>query len=75
MNLRQLLNVAYAHLVKLMGRDIVDEILAEKRWSEMTDFERARAERKQIAIATGAWRGQSALVGAMGLPQGRRRPT
>lgn len=73
MNLRQLLNVAYAHIVKLMGRDIVDEILGEKRWSEMTDFERGRAERKRLAMASGAYQGQKALVGAMGLPQGRRQ--
>lgn len=76
MNLRQLLNVAYAHISKLMGRDVVDEILAAKRWEDMTPAERKREERKRIAMQTGAYQGQAALVGQMGLPQGRRaRPT
>lgn len=77
MNLRELLNVIYAFVMK--GRtpeqkSALDAVLAEKRYADMDERERARFDRKMEAMRTGAYTGQGSLVGAMGLPQGRQRP-
>lgn len=75
MNLRTLLNVTYAFVMRGRNADQrreIDDILAEKRYADMDDAERARFDRKMIAIQTGAYTGQRSLVGAMGLPQGRQ---
>lgn len=76
MDLRRFINAVYAYVMKGRSsseRDTLNGVLLEKRWEDMTMAERQRAERKALAIQTGAYQGQSSIVGAMGLPQGRRR--
>lgn len=70
MSFRRLLNLAYDHLVDGMdakGKANMELLLRAPFDYELTPEEQARAERRRIAMRTGAYEGQSGLIGAFGL--------
>lgn len=69
MTLRRLINVAYAHIMRdrtPTEKQDLDTLINAKRLQDMTPEEQSREERRQLAMRTGAYRGQAGLIAAMG---------
>lgn len=70
MPLRRVINLAAAHLFEGADEKMREQllfILREPFDHELSEEERAKAERRRIAMATGAYSGQAGLIGAMGM--------
>lgn len=76
MTLRRVLNLAENYLLKdftgTRRQEVVDS-LCEPFDFELDEKARKRAERKRVAMQTGAYRSQTDLINALNLPTGRRR--
>lgn len=71
-----MINVAFSLLTEELSEEQIASFRAEldEKWPwEMTPVERARSERKKIAMRTGAIAGQKQLLGHMKKGQAQRR--